>query len=123
LHRRRNGLAGFGPIFVGSPSTVADLLQEWVEDIDVDGFNLAYAVTPETVEGAVNPRASRRRNTGGALCAKSLSTGVQGWRCRIPARAIATSVAFGRPGPRTDTRPAQAFRERIEPPDLPICSA
>lgn len=29
-------------------------MQEWVEDTDVDGFNLAYAVTPETFEDAVN---------------------------------------------------------------------
>ncbi|OLP52901.1 5,10-methylene tetrahydromethanopterin reductase [Rhizobium rhizosphaerae] len=48
------GIGGFGPVFVGSPETVADLLQEWVEDTDVDGFNLAYAVTPETFEDAVN---------------------------------------------------------------------
>lgn len=42
------GIGGFGPLFVGSPETVADLLQEWVEETDVDGFNLAYAVTHET---------------------------------------------------------------------------
>ncbi len=48
------GIGGFGPVFVGSPQTVADLLQEWVEDTDVDGFNLAYAVTPETFEDAVD---------------------------------------------------------------------
>ena len=44
------GIGGLGPLFVGSPQTVADLLQEWQEDTDVDGFNLAYAVTPETFE-------------------------------------------------------------------------
>ena len=48
------GIGGFGPVFVGSPQTVADLLQEWVEDTDVDGFNLAYAVTPETFEDTVD---------------------------------------------------------------------
>jgi FMN-dependent oxidoreductase (nitrilotriacetate monooxygenase family) len=48
------GFGGFGPVFVGSPQTVADLLQEWVEDTDVDGFNLAYAVTPETFEDTVD---------------------------------------------------------------------
>jgi FMN-dependent oxidoreductase (nitrilotriacetate monooxygenase family) len=48
------GVGGFGPVFVGSPQTVADLLQEWVEDTDVDGFNLAYAVTPESFEDAVD---------------------------------------------------------------------
>ncbi|MFK0277126.1 LLM class flavin-dependent oxidoreductase [Ensifer sp. NPDC090286] len=57
------GIGGFGPVFVGSPSTVADLLQEWVEDTDVDGFNLAYAVTPGTFEDAVDllvPELQRR---------------------------------------------------------------
>ena len=47
------GIGGFGPLFVGSPETVADLLQEWVEDTDVDGFNLAYALTHETFIDAV----------------------------------------------------------------------
>jgi FMN-dependent oxidoreductase (nitrilotriacetate monooxygenase family) len=47
------GIGGLGPVFVGSPTTIADILQEWVEDTDVDGFNLAYAVTPETHEDIV----------------------------------------------------------------------
>jgi FMN-dependent oxidoreductase (nitrilotriacetate monooxygenase family) len=42
------GIGGLGPLFVGGPRTVADLLEEWVADTDVDGFNLAYAVTHET---------------------------------------------------------------------------
>lgn len=40
------GIGGMGPVFVGSGATVADRLQEWVEETDLDGFNLAYAVTP-----------------------------------------------------------------------------
>lgn len=57
------GIGGFGPLFVGSPETVADLLQEWVEDTDVDGFNLAYALTHETFIDAVEllvPELQRR---------------------------------------------------------------
>ncbi|MEJ0096497.1 MAG: LLM class flavin-dependent oxidoreductase [Methylocella sp.] len=57
------GIGGLGPVIVGSPSTVADILQEWVEDTDVDGFNLAYAVTPESFEDVVNllvPELQRR---------------------------------------------------------------
>lgn len=42
------GIGGFGPLIVGSAETVADELQGWVEETDVDGFNLAYAVTHET---------------------------------------------------------------------------
>ncbi len=48
------GVGGLGPVFVGSPETVANILQEWVEETDVDGFNLAYAVTPESFEDIVN---------------------------------------------------------------------
>jgi alkanesulfonate monooxygenase SsuD/methylene tetrahydromethanopterin reductase-like flavin-dependent oxidoreductase (luciferase family) len=33
---------------VGSPEQVAEELIAWVDETDVDGFNLAYAVTPET---------------------------------------------------------------------------
>jgi long-chain alkane monooxygenase len=47
------GIGGLGPVLVGGPQTVADLMQEWVEDTDVDGFNLAYAVTHETFEDIV----------------------------------------------------------------------
>ncbi|WP_425960945.1 LLM class flavin-dependent oxidoreductase [Rhizobium nepotum] len=47
------GIGGLGPVFVGSPSRIADILQEWVDDTDVDGFNLAYAVTPDSFEDVV----------------------------------------------------------------------
>ena len=33
---------------VGSPEEVAEELVAWVDETDVDGFNLAYAVTPES---------------------------------------------------------------------------
>ena len=57
------GIGGFGPLFVGSPETVADLLEEWVAETDVDGFNLAYAITHETFTDAVEllvPELQRR---------------------------------------------------------------
>ena len=57
------GIGGLGPVFVGSPSTVADILQSWVEETDVDGFNLAYAITPGTFEDIVDylvPELQRR---------------------------------------------------------------
>ena len=41
-------IGGRGPVVVGSPSEIAEELIAWVEETDVDGFNLAYAVTPET---------------------------------------------------------------------------
>jgi FMN-dependent oxidoreductase (nitrilotriacetate monooxygenase family) len=57
------GIGGLGPVFVGGPSTVADLLEEWVEETAVDGFNLAYAVTHETFADIVThlvPELQRR---------------------------------------------------------------
>lgn len=47
------GIGGFGPLMVGRAQTVADELQSWVEETDVDGFNLAYAVTHETFTDVV----------------------------------------------------------------------
>jgi FMN-dependent oxidoreductase (nitrilotriacetate monooxygenase family) len=44
------GIGAMGPVLVGSPSTVADELERWIDDADIDGFNLAYAVTPGTFE-------------------------------------------------------------------------
>jgi hypothetical protein len=56
-------IGGRGPLFVGSPEQIADTLMEWVEATDVDGFNLAYALTPESFEDFVElivPELQRR---------------------------------------------------------------
>ncbi|HEX6364969.1 MAG TPA: LLM class flavin-dependent oxidoreductase [Agromyces sp.] len=50
---RGGAIGGLGPTLVGSAVEVADELQEWVEYTDVDGFNLAYAITPGTFEDIV----------------------------------------------------------------------
>lgn len=47
------GIGGLGPRFVGSGETVATTLQEWADETDVDGFNLAYAITPGSFEDVV----------------------------------------------------------------------
>ncbi|MER8027142.1 LLM class flavin-dependent oxidoreductase [Glutamicibacter protophormiae] len=47
------GVGGFGPITVGSGAEVAQKLIDWVDYTDVDGFNLAYAITPGTFEDIV----------------------------------------------------------------------
>ena len=45
---RLGAIGGLGPLIVGSGEQIADQLQEWVAETDVDGFNLAYAITPGT---------------------------------------------------------------------------
>ncbi len=47
-------IGGDGPVLVGSARTVADQLQQWVEETDVDGFNLASVVAPETFTAVVD---------------------------------------------------------------------
>lgn len=42
------GIGGRGPVLVGSPTEVADELERWVDEADLDGFNLAYVTTPGT---------------------------------------------------------------------------
>ena len=51
------------PPIMGSPETVADALQAWVEEADVDGFNLSRTVTPECIADVVEmlvPELQRR---------------------------------------------------------------
>jgi hypothetical protein len=38
---------------VGSPTTVADELERWVEISDVDGFNLSHVVNPGSFEDII----------------------------------------------------------------------
>ncbi|MCV7099817.1 LLM class flavin-dependent oxidoreductase [Mycobacterium palustre] len=42
------GIGGRGPVLAGSPAEVADELERWVAEADVDGFNVAYVTTPGT---------------------------------------------------------------------------
>lgn len=50
---RAGAIGGLGPFIVGSGREIADQLEEWAEETDVDGFNLAYAITPGTFEDVV----------------------------------------------------------------------
>jgi len=46
-------LGGMNAKIVGSPTTVADELERWVEVADVDGFNLSHATNPGSFEDMV----------------------------------------------------------------------
>jgi len=39
-------VSSFGPVVVGSPTTVADHLERWVEEADIEGFNLVDVMPP-----------------------------------------------------------------------------
>ncbi|KAI5865261.1 Nitrilotriacetate monooxygenase component A/pristinamycin IIA synthase subunit A [Durotheca rogersii] len=46
-------VGGMMPKIIGSPKTVVDELERWVEEADVDGFNLAHAVNPGSFEDII----------------------------------------------------------------------
>jgi hypothetical protein len=41
-------IGGIGPVIVGSPASVADELEGWIDETDLDGFNLCFVVRSET---------------------------------------------------------------------------
>ncbi|CAK7242277.1 MAG: hypothetical protein STHCBS139747_003764 [Sporothrix thermara] len=47
-------LGGFHPLPVGTPEMVADVFEHWIDEADVDGFNIAYINTPGTQEDIVD---------------------------------------------------------------------
>jgi alkanesulfonate monooxygenase len=56
-------LGGIGPVVAGTPAQVADAMETWVAETDVDGFNLAYALMPGTFADIVDhlvPELQRR---------------------------------------------------------------
>ncbi len=96
-------IGGRGPVVVGSPRTVADEMQAWVAETDIDGFNLAYAVTPETFEDVVDlvvPELQRRGvykrdYAPGTLREKLYGEG----RARLPDEHPAAGFRVARPAP------------------------
>ena len=87
------GLSGGGPLLMGTPEQLAETFQLWV-NAGVDGFNLAYMVTPgsfvDFVDGVV-PLLQRRgmmhRISGGHPARE-----IDGFRSRAPARAASSSA-------------------------------
>ncbi len=58
-----NGIGGRGPLFVGTAADIADEMEAWVNEADVDGFNLSHAFVPETFADVVDlvvPELQRR---------------------------------------------------------------
>ena len=46
-------LGGPHPRAIGSAKTVADILERWISETDVDGFNISYAVGPGDLEDVI----------------------------------------------------------------------
>ncbi|MBO4223282.1 LLM class flavin-dependent oxidoreductase [Bradyrhizobium neotropicale] len=57
------GIGGIGPVVVGTPEKVADDIERWFEQTDVDGLNVAFAISPgdfEDIADMLVPELTRR---------------------------------------------------------------
>ncbi|KAL7623942.1 hypothetical protein AAE478_005499 [Parahypoxylon ruwenzoriense] len=50
---QKAAIGGLGHVGIGSPQTVADDMERWIRDGDLDGFNIGYVTTPGTFEDVV----------------------------------------------------------------------
>lgn len=57
-------IGGLGPVSIGSPATVANEMQRWIDEGDIDGFNIAYVTTPGTFEDVVELLVPELRRRG-----------------------------------------------------------
>jgi alkanesulfonate monooxygenase SsuD/methylene tetrahydromethanopterin reductase-like flavin-dependent oxidoreductase (luciferase family) len=91
-------LGGRYPLVVGDANQVADALEAWIDAGEVDGFNLARTVTPESYEDFIDlvvPVLQERGRYKTAYGADSLRNRLFGGGDRLP-----------------DHHPAGAFRTR-----------
>ena len=57
------GIGGIGPVVVGTPEKVADEIEAWFEQTDVDGLNVPFAISPgdfEDITDMLVPELTRR---------------------------------------------------------------
>ncbi|MBP1876250.1 Dimethyl-sulfide monooxygenase [Ensifer adhaerens] len=82
-------LGGRYPLIVGDPNQVADALEAWIDEGEVDGFNLARTVAPESYEDFIDlvvPVLQERGRYKTAYGEGSLRNRLFGEGNRLPAR-------------------------------------
>jgi hypothetical protein len=57
-------IGGLGPVAIGDPARVADEMERWVREADLDGFNVAYVTTPGSFEDVVELLVPELRRRG-----------------------------------------------------------
>ncbi len=92
------GIGGFGPLLVGTAAEVADQMESWIDETDLDGFNLAYVVTPESFSDISDLLVPELQARG---------------RYKTAYRPGTLRERLGGAGPRLDaTHPAASYRHR-----------
>lgn len=57
-------IGGLGPLAIGSAATVADEMERWIVEADLDGFNIGHVSTPGTFEDVVELLVPELRRRG-----------------------------------------------------------
>lgn len=102
-------IGGMGPRFVGSGARVADTLQEWVAETDVDGFNLAYAISPGTFADFIEyvvPVLTERGAYQSEYAAGTLRNKLLGRGDRLPTEHRGAGYRVGGPASTVVERPS-----------------
>jgi FMN-dependent oxidoreductase (nitrilotriacetate monooxygenase family) len=60
----RASLGGLAPLMVGSPATVADEMERWMREADIDGFTIAQMTAPGTLADIVELLVPELRRRG-----------------------------------------------------------
>ncbi len=90
-------LGGRYPVLVGTPQQVADAMQQWMDDTDIDGFNLTRVVNPESYVDFIDlvvPEL-QRRGVFKLDYAKGTLREKLGGEALLPARHAAASFRYG----------------------------
>lgn len=104
-------LGGFHPAPVGTPEMVADVFEQWIDEADVDGFNISYTISPGSFEDVVDllrpelvkrglmwedydvPRGSLRENLTGVKGRKGIPEDHYGHQFKWPSDFRGDSMA------------------------------
>ena len=93
------GIGGIGPVVVGTPEKVADEIEAWFDQTDVDGLNVAFAISPgdfEDIAELLVPELVRRGRykhayRKGTLARKTVRPGPRAARRSASGRAVSTA--------------------------------
>jgi alkanesulfonate monooxygenase len=110
-------IGGIGPVIVGSPATVAVQLESWIDETDLDGFNLAFAVRPETFSDIADllvPELQRRGRYKQAYAPGTLREKLFGAGPRLTAPHPAAAYRWVSDDP-ADARPDRRSPEPARP--------
>ena len=99
------GLGGRGPVIVGDAPHVANVLESWMDETGIDGFNLAFALAHESMRDVVDfivPELQRRGRYRQAYADGTLRHRLFGNGPRLPAHHVGRQVRIDLPEDSSD---------------------